>query len=339
MAVKPQQDKGLLVRAPVVVIPRKGCGSRKGSLAGGFVFSPALTASAYFFIFYSMAGLFFLILLLSLVALVISMVRPATFARFGESFTRKKLAMLFGGVAIVSFIGIGVTAEPSEKSTASSSAGTQEQRAVSNEPAAPSFAFDVPTLIGKNVDQIIETLGTPTDNTEPTTQQKELGTKEWTKTYTKDNASLLITYDIGTRNVADLFISPKSADASAEEILALGNLSQKDDRYVVELVKVMNDDSKYTGVKVITKEAQARIEAIKKQFSVWDGSHRELTRVIKDSMNDPGSYEHVNTTYRDSGDHLIVTTTFRGKNAFGAIVVNTVNAKVSLSGDVIEVLE
>jgi hypothetical protein len=86
-----------------------------------------------------------------------------------------------------------------------------------------------------------------------------------------------------------------------------------------------------------TKE-ELRKEQIEKHFSAWDGSHRGLTKVIKESMNDPDSYDHVETRYGDKGDHLIVRTTFRGKNAFGGVVKNTVVAKVDLDGNVIEII-
>jgi hypothetical protein len=84
------------------------------------------------------------------------------------------------------------------------------------------------------------------------------------------------------------------------------------------------------------KEHEQKLES---QFSILDGSHRNLTRFIKDSMNDPKSYDHVKTTYIDKGDYLIITTTFRGGNAFGGIVPNTVEAKVSLEGDILEILD
>lgn len=91
------------------------------------------------------------------------------------------------------------------------------------------------------------------------------------------------------------------------------------------------------------QEAQQRAERRKKQlesqFSAWDGSHRGLERVIKDSMNDPDSYDHVETVYWDRGDHLVVRTTFRGKNAFGGVVKNSVKARVSLDGQVLEILD
>ena len=84
--------------------------------------------------------------------------------------------------------------------------------------------------------------------------------------------------------------------------------------------------------------AEARTEKIEKSFSAWDGSHYRLTKFIKNSMNDPNSYEHVETRYGDKGDHLIVSTTFRGKNAFGGVVKNMVTAKVDLNGNVIAII-
>lgn len=85
--------------------------------------------------------------------------------------------------------------------------------------------------------------------------------------------------------------------------------------------------------------ADERKKKIKSQFSGWNGSHRNLEEVIKASMNDPRSYEHVETVYWDQGDHLVVRTTFRGKNAFGGVVKNGVKAKVSLDGEILEMLD
>lgn len=87
------------------------------------------------------------------------------------------------------------------------------------------------------------------------------------------------------------------------------------------------------------KRAAERKKKIEMQFSAWDGSHNNLTWVIKESMNDPKSYKHVETVYWDMGDHLVVRTTFRGTNAFGGVVKNTVKAKISLDGNVLEIME
>jgi hypothetical protein len=86
-----------------------------------------------------------------------------------------------------------------------------------------------------------------------------------------------------------------------------------------------------------TKE-ELRKEELGKYFSSWDGSHKGLSRFIKSAMNDPDSYDHVETVYWDQGDHLVVKTTFRGKNKFGAIVKNWIKAKVDLKGNVLEII-
>ena len=80
------------------------------------------------------------------------------------------------------------------------------------------------------------------------------------------------------------------------------------------------------------------------QFGAWDGSHFKLESLIKNNMNDPSSYKHVKTTYRivnsETGRYALVTTTFRGKNGFGAVVTNTVVAKTNVdTGNIIEIVE
>lgn len=89
------------------------------------------------------------------------------------------------------------------------------------------------------------------------------------------------------------------------------------------------------------KKEAARKKTIESCFSAWDGAHRNLERYVKDSMNDPDSYDHDETVYWDMKDYLIVNMTFRGKNAFGGVVKNTVKAKVSADDQcsVIEILE
>jgi len=70
---------------------------------------------------------------------------------------------------------------------------------------------------------------------------------------------------------------------------------------------------------------------IKSQFSEWNGSHVKLVNHVKSSMHNPDSFEHVKTTYQDNGTLLAVTMEFRGQNAFGAKVLQTVNASIGAS--------
>ncbi len=96
-----------------------------------------------------------------------------------------------------------------------------------------------------------------------------------------------------------------------------------------------DEESKTNADGTSKTERQIKVES---QFSSWDGSHRGLTDLIKKSMNDPDSYEHIETRFRDDGDNIFVITKFRGANAFGGKVINTVIARVDFSGNVIEVI-
>jgi len=80
---------------------------------------------------------------------------------------------------------------------------------------------------------------------------------------------------------------------------------------------------------------EARKKLIEKQFSGWDGSHYRFERLIKQAMNDPDSYEHVETRYLDMGSHIRVYCTFRGRNAFGGMVKNTKVADFDINGNFI----
>ncbi|POD69611.1 hypothetical protein BKM17_25385 [Pseudomonas syringae group genomosp. 3] len=83
----------------------------------------------------------------------------------------------------------------------------------------------------------------------------------------------------------------------------------------------------------------SRTKQIENQFSQWDGSHRTFERLIKQAMNDPDSYEHVDTRYVDKGKFIRVYSTFRGKNAFGGTVKNTRIADFDIDGNFLREVE
>jgi len=84
---------------------------------------------------------------------------------------------------------------------------------------------------------------------------------------------------------------------------------------------------------------ELRMERVKKEFSAWDGSHIKLTELIKQSMNDPNSFEFDSIVVnKDGGDYLILTEKFRGKNAFGGVMPSWVKAKVDLDGNILEII-
>ncbi|MFZ4214337.1 hypothetical protein ACOZB2_23275 [Pantoea endophytica] len=90
-------------------------------------------------------------------------------------------------------------------------------------------------------------------------------------------------------------------------------------------------------MKLLQDKVKERAKAIETQFSAWDGSHKDLTRRIKDAMNDPDSYKHYKTVYYDQGDHLTVITEYGGRNGFGGMVRETISADYSIDGNLLKI--
>ena len=98
-----------------------------------------------------------------------------------------------------------------------------------------------------------------------------------------------------------------------------------------------SDDKKPSQAPNEVKKVLTRAEIIDNQFSPWDGSHIKLTKKIKEQMNDPDSFEHIETRFKDLGNEIVVQESFRGKNAFGGLVINKVIATVDIGGNVLTI--
>ena len=126
-------------------------------------------------------------------------------------------------------------------------------------------------------------------------------------------------------------------DSNLPMYLASYNLSMKNklgndykDSFVIEFIQ--NEEA----IKEIRFAAERR-DKILRQFSAWNGEHHNLKRAIKRAMNDPDSYDHVETAWADKGTYIQVQTTIRGTNALGAKVLNTYTATVDLDGNVLSI--
>ncbi len=112
------------------------------------------------------------------------------------------------------------------------------------------MVFDIPSLVGKDVKQLREILGTPSYDKEPTSQQAALfGT--WEKTWTREGYDLMVTYNIRNKKVVDLFLGADTDATYAifentNNILKVGNLQSNSSEYSVEFVKVIKGNG-YTG--------------------------------------------------------------------------------------------
>ena len=85
------------------------------------------------------------------------------------------------------------------------------------------------------------------------------------------------------------------------------------------------------------EENRRKKEMISKCISEWEGSYIELTTYIKENMNDPDSYKHIKSHHYYKDGKLYITTEFRGKNAFGGMVKETLSVVVDFNCNVIEI--
>ncbi len=107
---------------------------------------------------------------------------------------------------------------------------------------------------------------------------------------------------------------------------------------LVFVIGILDDGNKSEDTPQKPK-VETRQDKIDKQFSPWDGAHRNLESLLKQGLNDPDSYQHIETTYADADDHLVVKLRYRAKNGFGGMVQGFVLAKVDLDGNVLQILD
>lgn len=86
--------------------------------------------------------------------------------------------------------------------------------------------------------------------------------------------------------------------------------------------------------KNVLSEGEIRNQKIQECFSGWDGSHINLTNLIKESLNDSDSYKHIETTYIDKDSILIIKATFSAKNGFGGTIKQTVLVESNMNCDI-----
>ena len=83
-------------------------------------------------------------------------------------------------------------------------------------------------------------------------------------------------------------------------------------------------------------EKSQRRDIIMRQFG-FNQQHRNLEREIKRMMNDPDSYEHIETNWEDKGSYILLETSIRGTNPYSAKIVKTYRAKATIDGQILEI--
>ncbi len=104
--------------------------------------------------------------------------------------------------------------------------------------------FDVPSLVGLDLEELESILGIPSIDSEPTETYSQFSDiRTWEKTWSKSGYSLMVTYNIDTMEVEDLFLGTETDAAlstftNVDSILRVGNLSQTDPNYSLEFIKL-----------------------------------------------------------------------------------------------------
>ncbi len=90
------------------------------------------------------------------------------------------------------------------------------------------------------------------------------------------------------------------------------------------------------------QERQETLKRKKKQiaekFSDVTGENWDLAYYIKTKLlHDPDSYEHVKTKWLDWNDHILIYTTFRARNKFGALVMSTYEVVLTYDDNIVSI--
>ncbi len=127
------------------------------------------------------------------------------------------------------------------------------------------LSFDIPALFGKDIDQIREVLGKPTDlhveypenvlkNKEALGQDISLET--WSNRFESNEMYMSVEFYIKTRAVKEFFVEandPSGATTDKQRLMNIGNVKENDPRYVLDFVEARNSPGEYTGL-IITKK-------------------------------------------------------------------------------------
>lgn len=114
----------------------------------------------------------------------------------------------------------------------------------------PQVTFDIPSLIGKNIDQVRKVLG-KSDDTFPDPSRPSV--KGYTNWYHKNGQELLIDFNPHTRKITRFYIHPDVPYDNLEDVMKVGNLDSIETmNYIIEPGYSFLGSS-YRSIKVIIR--------------------------------------------------------------------------------------
>lgn len=281
-------------------------------------------------------------IILILVTWPVSVPGLVVFLVWQKTSWNKSVKLLVSVGAVIVFFGAlsGLGDSPKSQSSIASQDNGQAQVAVKQ-------VFDVPALLNKSIDEIKVQLGSPESDSEPTKQQIAVGITEWDKKWSKDGEDILITYNVKTRKVVDVFIDttdPSGVTSDKEHLLTVGNTKIGDPAYDIEFVKSITNPSKFTGIKIIPVDQKQRDALIKerKTFDEKRGNSAfaaqqalEIIKVVKNSGVGADVYIQADVPADIQNDYLMggKETTYREKATIAKMTLVINNTAWALASD------
>lgn len=119
------------------------------------------------------------------------------------------------------------------------------------EPKPPQVTFDIPALIGKNIDEVRKVLGKPyspiVNRIEPSDPKEEYFSND----YDKNGVYISFYFNTKSRRISQItLISPEEYD-KLEDVMKIGNLTSKEtDSYWVESFHPFAGTPPFNGIKI-----------------------------------------------------------------------------------------
>lgn len=116
------------------------------------------------------------------------------------------------------------------------------------EPKPPQVTFDVPALIGKNIDEIRKVLGKPLyDEIEPSNPKEETFEND----FKKNGETLIVYFSPNSRRISELTLISSEEYDRLEDVMKIGNLTSKEtDSYWVESFHPFAGTPPFDGIKI-----------------------------------------------------------------------------------------
>lgn len=217
----------------------------------------------------------------------------------------------------------------------------QEEVKVKSAKKNNDFLFNVPSFINQNANYVKQQLGKPDEEYYPTKEDYKIGDTSAVISYNKKGYTLSVTFYPISKKITEFYIQDSTNIPDYKALIPVANLDDENTNYSIIPTGI---DNNYIGIRIVpgkrksNTELAKRKQKIENQFSVIDGSHKKLEEYVIDHLNDPGSYEHLNTVYWDRDSFITVKMQYTAKNGFGGRVRGVIIANCDNDGNIIKII-